>query len=150
MEEFAAIADATPGGFQQLLEGTPLPTAVPPEGGEPVAPEVAEAIDAALLQIGACTATRDVRLFSALWTDAFFRGTLSGVDLGDVLSGTPEAVTESIPVAPVEAVRELPDGRVAATARSEGGRGIAVFVEQDGRYLLDDSFDLRPGGTPTP
>lgn len=150
LADFAAIADATPGSFARLLDGTPVATVVPPEGGEPVAPEVAAAIDAALQQIGACTATRDVRLFSALWTDAFFRETLSGGDLGDVLTGTPEAVTEPIPVPTVEAVRELPDGRFAATVRSEGGRGIALFVEQDGRYLVDGSFDLTPDGTPTP
>lgn len=150
LADFAAIADATPGSFAQRLDGTPVARAIPPDGGVPAEPEVVEAIDAALQQIGACTATRDVRLFSALWTDTLFRETLSGVDLSDILTGTPEAVAEPLPVPTVDAVRLLPDGRFAAMVRSDQGRGIAVFVEAAGRYLLDDSFDLTADGTPTP
>lgn len=151
LEDFAAITDATPGSFAQQLDGTPLATAVPPTVGEPADPEVVQRITATLEQIGACTATTDVRRFSALWTDDLFRRSLSGVDLSNVLTATPVPNAQPVPLPVIDSVRVLPDGRVAVVGGPEGGpRGVLVFVESDGRYLLDDSFDLTPNGTPVP
>lgn len=150
LEDFSAIVDATPGSFAELLEGTPIATAVPPTGGVPAEPAVVEEINTAIEQIGACTATTDVRLFSALWTDDFFRRTLSGTDLSNVLGATPVPIQEPIPLPVIDEVRVLPDGRITAMGRSEDGMGVFVFVESEGRYLLDDSFNLSLDGTPTP
>jgi len=152
-EDFDAIADATPGSFAQLLEGTPAATVVVPTDSVSAEPEVVEAVTAAIEQIVACTATGDIARFSALWTDDYFRRSLGGAsssaELSTILALTPVAVAEPVPLPVVEAVGILPDGRVAVETRNQNGRGLSIFVESDGRYLLDDSSPLEEG-TPTP
>lgn len=134
LADFFALADITP------TSATPAPrgSGPPPEGGIPAAPVVVAESYEAVRHLTACGTTRDTRFVTALWTDDFFRRSLSGVDLDDVL--TPAApVTARLPG--MVSVRVLPDRRVLVETRTGAGTEFLAFVEQDGRYLLDDLFE---------
>lgn len=94
--------------------------------------------------------TGDSRRYAALLTDDFMRRSLGWVHRGLFADGPPEPSPLRVPLPSIEAVRGLPVGRVAAETRNHHGRGLAVFVVADGRYLLDDAFELPEDGTPAP
>ncbi len=161
------------------LLGTPVPAApegprsmsTPASGsaevslpaGEPAGSATVVAITATIVQAYACFNAGDYLSAFALYSDdALQRFTEQGPFTEDIAAfflATPEAFPEDFrsSVLAVRDVRVLPDGRVGAlvdtndpTSPPEGADvDFVVFVEQDGRYLIDEEItDLELAGSP--
>ncbi|HEX2282747.1 MAG TPA: hypothetical protein VHG52_13400 [Thermomicrobiales bacterium] len=150
-------AAATP---QAAAESTPsdLPT------GGPADAETIAAVTATATELFACYNANDLLRVFALFTDdylerAFAAEGVTGEALGFFAApqaARPEEERESVSVRDVQV---LPDGRVGAflvvrnpAAADSEAVDFTVFVEAEGRYLIDDVVFLTPGaiGTPTP
>lgn len=138
-------------------ETSPTP-AVPPPGDPADAQTVAE-ISATWRQFVACiTAGDQARMFALFSDDMVRRQFVVDIAFGVTeealfafLSATPVPIPpdHSAPVLPFTDARVLPDGRVAVVGPGEGGRGdVRIFVKEDGRWLIDDWFELTKSGTP--
>lgn len=135
-------------------EGTPSaiaapPSPVPPEG-VPADPEIVEAITAVTYELYACLNANDFLRVFALYTDGYMTRSFVSEDIAPEaidLFGTPipaEPADKRTSVA-VRDVQVLDDGRIGAlvVSRSPYADGADVptyyiFVEQEGRYLVDD------------
>jgi hypothetical protein len=145
--------------FRQTA-ATPMPTslddratpAVPPSGVAADAPTVAAVTDTWRQYLACISAGDQARMF-ALLSDAMVRRQfLVDIAFGvtedalfDYLAATPIPLLpdQAVPFVPFTDVRMLSDGRVAVVGPGEQGRGdVRIFVEQGGRWLLDDWFDL--------
>ena len=154
----AAMAGATPDPAFRMPEGDPADEAT-----------VAAVLET-VWQLGACINAGDFwGRFAAVFTEDFFRreferfGPIPEEELA-VMAATPEPLPAEFRVAllAVVDVRTLPDGRVAGLfdiqdpfAASPGpSRFYWEFVEEDGRWLIDEQIMLGPVepdqvGTPT-
>jgi hypothetical protein len=82
---------------------------------------------------------------------------MTEADLAGFLAATPEPLPleQSVALVDVREVTRLEDGRIGVViVGDEPGVGVQtlyfIFVEEDGRYLLDEQFYLATDGTPTP
>ncbi len=156
-EVAATPASTTPGAADQ-------PPFVQPEG-EPADAETAAAIEAANRELLACTNAYGFLGLVAVSTDDHIRFVLaydiaSGMDeetVTEFLTAAPESPTpeQSVALVDVRDVTVLDDGRIGAVVvGDEPGVGDVtlyfIFVEENGRYLLDEQFDLPADGTPAP
>lgn len=151
--DFAAIAAATPLSYPEVLRRAEAMNQIgtPPAGGVPADPAVVAGVTDAVKQIFACLLTEDFARYASLLTDDNFRRNFAGLDPRAVqATPNPSSMRVPLPLYQIEEVRVLPDGRVTAEIDAERGRSISVFVESDGRYLLDGGFELVDGGVPTP
>ena len=161
-ETWAEIVVGPPGIAVSTLRGTPIATPTPPAEGVPAAPDVVEAVSETIERFGACLNAGDQARAFALFSDEYlaaFFGGIAGPDLTAEEAArqieqspppTPLPPEMRVPVPSIEDVRVLPDGRVKTTIRTAVGRSLAVFVERDGRYLIDWTYELPGAGTPTP
>lgn len=128
---------------------TPAPrlSGPPPEDGTPAAPATVAAARDVVRQIVACTATRDVPILTAVWTDDFFRRNLAGIDVEALLRADGGAA-RAAPMAELIAVRLLPDGRILVETWNGYERAFVALVEEDGRYLVDDIYEPTKAAPP--
>lgn len=77
---------------------------------------------------------------------------LGGANMEKVLAATPTPSFQPVPPISLDDVRVLPDGRVVAVVVAEGAEvtEAGVFVESDGRYLLNGNVALPTEATPVP
>ena len=95
-----------------------------------------------MYELVACTNAGDVPRLTALWSDDFFRRGLAGISslaIDSFATQFPSEVGNRTTAVSVEDVRILPDGRVSAIVHVNEFGQLDVFVESDGRYLLDES-----------
>jgi hypothetical protein len=143
------------------------PTEVSLPAGEPADSATVTAITTTIVEAYACFNAGDYLAAFALYSDdALLRFTEQGPFTEDIAAfflATPEAFPEDFrsSVVAVRDVRVLPDGRVGAlvdtndpTSPPEGTDvDFVVFVEQEGRYLIDEEITDLEGspaaGTPS-
>ena len=153
------------------MQGTPDIAAFTMPEGEPADAATVAGVLETVRQLGACINAGDFYLrYAALFTEDYFRrefaqyGPLPEEDRA-ALQASPQPLPADNQVAllAVVAVRELADGRVGGLfdvqdpfAEQPGpARFYWEFVEEDGRWLIDEQFMLGPVppeqiGTPTP
>ncbi len=144
--------------------GADLPSFIQPEG-EPADAETAAAVAAATRELLACTNAYGFLGLVAVASDRHVRDVLAqdiatGVTeeaMAEFLAAAPEPPTpeQSVAFVDVRDVVVLDDSRIGAVVvGDEPGVGeltlYFIFVEEDGRYLLDEQFELAMNGTPTP
>jgi hypothetical protein len=153
LADFEAIAAATPLSYVEVLRrarsqnrvGTPSP------GGVPADPAVVAGVTDAIEQVFACLLTGDFARYASLLTDENFRRTFGGLDPRAALATpNPTSLEVPVPLSQIEEVLVLPDGRIAVRTQRERGPSLSIFVESNGRYLLDGGFELVDVATPTP
>lgn len=164
IEDFDALLDSPTGAMIALLRGTPIATPFVPAGSVLADPAVVAAVNATLRELAGCVNTGDFRRFAALFTDEaflrFFAGDADDVEpedradsLAELASPVPVPPDEQAAFQPFAAVLMLPDGRVAAFTPDQIGEEPTIFVEVDGRYLIDSvpivRFTFNPDATPT-
>lgn len=154
-------ADALRVLFQEVA-ATPLPDdlAATPAAmpvGTPADEATVDAVSGAWREIVACLGASDQPRLFALYSDAMVRRQLQ-IDIAfgvteDALIAYLEATpvpfsdSEGLSVDPLTDVQLLPDGRVAAVKPGEDDRTEAlIFVQQDGRWLLDDWYEVGERG----
>lgn len=153
VEEFAALAQASPGAAVSIPLGTPSGTPLPSEGELPADPAAVDAVVETIEQQVACLNAGDLARTTALWTDDYFHRQLGGIPGADRLVAaepTPVPAADRARLLGVEDIQVLPDGRVSALVKSEGATSLVVLEKSGGRYLIDDGFVLETGGTPSP
>ncbi|MBA3416624.1 MAG: hypothetical protein H0U10_15500 [Chloroflexia bacterium] len=161
-ETFARVVTGPPGAALSTMRGTPAATPPPPTGGVPAGPEVAAAVTETFDRFAACLNAGDQLRAFALFSEEFLGQTYGGIagsdlsleaavrEIDQAPPPTPLPAELQVPTPTVEDVRVLPDGRVTATIRSTFGQSVAVFIERDGRYLIDGAYELPEAATPTP
>lgn len=154
--------------FAQFI-GTPAvpsspPTTAPAEpfqlpAGDPANSETIAMVLDTLYQLGACLNAGELLRYAGVFTDDFWRREF--VQFGPVVAGdlatlgvTPRALPDQgqVTLLAVVEARVLDDGRVAALVditdpfgNPPGPTRYAwVFVEQDGRWLIDEQILLGP------
>lgn len=155
VEDLTVLADEPPGLLMQFREavGTPFVRPIPELEGVPAEPHVVAGVTATIQDLFACGNAGQMLSVMALSTDDYLRRALGGMPADIYLAmATPGPIpAEHQPVLLlVGDVGMLPDGRVVATTRSSQSTTVNIFVESDGRYLIDDNFDVSQAGTPTP
>jgi hypothetical protein len=134
------------------LEASPAPAGAP--AGPPADEQTVAEIDAAWHMLLACINSGDqARMFALFSDDMVRRQFVVDIAFGvtedalfSYLNATPTPIQpeQLVPFTPFTDVRTLGDGRVAAIGPGEHGRGdVRIFVRDDGRWLLDDWFDLN-------
>jgi outer membrane protein assembly factor BamB len=162
-----AVLDAgatPPAGLDRLYEppvaGTPVASVVPvteaqeegqpaamrPEDvpdGEPADAEAVAGVTDTIKLLNACSRPGRERQIAALYSDDYFRR--AAVATSFRYNGYRFFGWEDAPkILPVEDVRRLPDGRVGVLHQySPEFAAFLVFVEQDGRWLIDEVVDVR-------
>ena len=130
---------------------SPTPAVAPT--GAPADEQTVAEINATWRQYIACINSSDqARMFALLSDDMVRRQFVVDVAFGVAedalfayLSATPVPIPpdQSAPFIPLEDVRVLGDGRVAAIGPGEQGRGdVRIFVREGDDWLLDDWYDL--------
>ncbi|MGH2531952.1 MAG: hypothetical protein ACRDJW_06550 [Thermomicrobiales bacterium] len=140
---------------------TPLPDdAYPPifirelPSGTPADAETSDAVTQVVLELVACARADDALRWYALLTDDFVRdiaATTAAPLVAEVLATPAHSPAEQdLRVEAIEQVTLLPDGRVSAVVTLGGvedahpapGRTVLwIFAQQDGRWLLDGSYE---------
>ncbi len=134
-----------------LPAASPTPALAPT--GTPADEPTVAAVTATWREYLACiTAGDQARMFALLSDDMVRRQFVVDIAFGvtedalfDFLAATPVPLPpdDAIPLVPFTDVLVLADGRVAALGPGEAGRGdVRIFIQEDGRWLLDDWFDL--------
>src|SRR5215217_7343076 len=129
------------------------PTPAVPPTGTPADEQTVAGINATWREYVACINSSDQpRMFALLSDDMVRRQFVVDVAFGVTedalfayLSATPVPIPpdQSAPFIPLEDVRVLGDGRVAAIGPGEQGRGdVRIFVREGDDWLLDDWYDL--------
>jgi hypothetical protein len=155
LDAFAALESAPPGFLAQASQavGTPRARTVPELDGMPADQSVVDAVVLTIEELTACGNDGDLLRMTALMTDDYLRRSFGGLPkqtLAAMATPTPVEEGHRSIVMSVEDVRLLPDGRIAATMRTNQSTSLVVFKESEGRYLLDDNYELSLAGTPTP
>lgn len=140
---------------------TPIATypIAPPEG-DPVEATVLNALDETLSEVVACAESGDLARLLALYSDAYVANIALAPEPVPIVPGqghdhahvpgiqqTPEPAAHADPR--VESAVRLPDGRIAAVVSAEGLDGtkeIVIFVEEDGRWTIDEIREVLPEG----
>jgi hypothetical protein len=169
-------------GFYFDPEGMPLATPESPTvdseaelpPGEPVDPQVEEAVNATLGELFDCFEVGQYARAFALMTDDLARET--GPDTGNPDEDTPEEVRallesqlagtpvvdepgmeegESMDVGQGRDIRLLEGGRVGGVWTVDGDAAFVVFEQEDDRWLVDEFIDIVEDdtaitGTPAP
>jgi len=152
--------------------GTPLAGAAKPVGAAPTpfVPPTGAAADAATVAgvtataeaLFACYNANDLARVVALFTDDYLRRSFAAEGVTAEALRLFAATPAARPAAEREAisvreVRLLPDGRVGALLVGRNPAGdppdfadFTVFVERDGRFLIDDVVLLTPEAVATP
>jgi hypothetical protein len=151
--------DAQEAAMAAMMEATPDPGFRMPEG-EPADEATVDAVLETVWQLGACINAGDFwGRYAALFTEDYFRREFES--FGPIpeeerafMAATPEPLPAESRVAllAVVDVRILPDGRVAGLfdvqdpfAEPPGpSRFYWEFVEEDGRWLIDEQIMLGP------
>ena len=147
---------ATPSA-QASPAASPTPAALPP--GEPADEQTVAEINATWRGFIACVNANDFpRVFAFVSDDKLRRDFVADLAGGateemlvEFFGATPTAhgPAERAPFLPLTDMRILTDGRVAAIGAGETGQGeVLIFVREGERWLIDDQFELQPGGTP--
>lgn len=162
-------ADAAPTD-PELGGEPPRPMGIVLPDGAPADAATAAAVTATVRLFVACANARDIGRMYALVTDAFLRQSFGNQPATEAvvayLAATPAArpAADRTELVAVRGVRRLPDGRVGALVddrdptdpRTDGlSTDWVVFVERDGRYLLDETVSgveafYGPDATPAP
>ncbi len=158
---------APPEARQSMSTPASSSTEVSLPAGEPADSATATAITATIVEAYACFNAGDYLAAFALYSDdalqRFTEQEPFTEDIAAFFLATPEAFPENFrsSVLAVRDARVLPDGRVGAlvdtndpTAPPEGADvDFVVFVEQEGRYLIDEEITDLEGspaaGTPS-
>jgi hypothetical protein len=162
-----AASLATFAGTPTAGVATPIgaaPTPFVPPSGAPADAETVAGVTATALELFACYNADDLSRVVALFTDDYLRRSFAAEGVTDEALGVFAATPVARPAGEREAVavrdvRLLPDGRVGALLVGRDPAGdppdfadFTVFVEREGRYLIDDVVPLSPEavGTPAP
>jgi hypothetical protein len=170
IDDVLAQVGATPVAELPAEEAITMPAAFSLPEGEPADAETVDAVTATVREALACINTGNWLSVFAFFSDDYSRrfgeaNPISEAEVEMLRTPVPEMPAEAR--ATLQAVREvrvLEDGRVAALVETiypgespPGGEvDFFVFVEEDGRWLIDDMVeDLEGqyppvGGTPTP
>ncbi|MGH2534126.1 MAG: hypothetical protein ACRDJW_17805 [Thermomicrobiales bacterium] len=159
LESFQAVlatpAAATPSALPEMPD---LPE------GEPADEETEAAVLATLREAVACINGGEIDRLLALYSDSAIV-TLIGAGMGefaeeiydDITTEEPPAEDARTEIIEVQGVVVLPDGRVAALVVGDdradpdpASATLFIFVEQDGRWLIDAFIDTPDEGTPAP
>jgi hypothetical protein len=145
-DELSALA-ATPANF-----GTPEPTPTPgpiPQG-TPAEPATAEAVTATVRELVACFNAGELLRAYSLYTDHYLHRLLSRQDpttlaaYDSLATPMPSTPKERAKILDIHGVRLLADGRVGAIVTIKYAvvpvpkTFFVVFVEEGGRWLIDD------------
>ncbi len=153
LDELLAIAGTEPGSFVSAILGTPTVTPELPVGGAPADEAVVDAVAATVQAQFACINAGDLLRVASFWSDEFIQQGLGGVaeeNLAFLTTPTPLPAVDRSTLVSIMDVRRLGDDRVTAVVTTTNETALSIFVESEGRYLLDDSIVLSRGGTPTP
>ena len=137
------------------------PTPMPVSSGSPVSEDTQAELMEVIAQMQACSHQQDLPRLLSLYTDRFIVEQFfqdEPVSIVLVISGTPIVATSEPPRTDQEQFLMdavlLPDGRIAATVSGNAWGGNPqryLFVQQDGRWLIDEigpvSGDVGTGGT---
>lgn len=155
-----AFLGTPPAGMATPVGSVPTPF-VPPSGAAADAATVA-GVTATAEELFACYNANDLARVVALFTDDYLRRSFAAEGVTAEALRLFAATPEARPAAEREAisvrdVRLLPDGRVGALLVGRNPAGdppdfadFTVFVERDGRYLIDDVVLLSPEAVATP
>lgn len=120
--------------------------------GTPITDGQATGIADTYRQIQACSRSGDDRYLAAFYTDDFFLrpwvieyGTYNGYGAWGIEDPPVDPATVS------EQSRILPDGRLAVLRTFSGNPDygqLVIFIEQDGRWLIDEYAEVTPDGVP--
>ncbi|MGH2560859.1 MAG: hypothetical protein ACRDJH_17480 [Thermomicrobiales bacterium] len=150
-----AVAVASPAA----LPATPVPADALP-GGEPAGPDALFGINQTMRELVACVNAGDTQRALALLTDDASRETVVALFGVAIVSGpipdatpTPLPADEQLPFFSIRDPRVLEDGRVGAIVSDDTRPDYAffiVFVEEDGRWLIDEAVATEAGGAAGP
>ncbi|MDQ3695629.1 MAG: PQQ-binding-like beta-propeller repeat protein [Chloroflexota bacterium] len=174
------LAEPTSKPYAGDLVGTPAakiisPSQIGPSGqigaelivaeipvGEAASEEVAAAANATLRDYAACIGEEPAHLYG-FFSDGYFQRAAETMEELGIIPGAEFAVTLLLPpFSPfadltLREVRELPDGRIGGIFDGGYSPIFAIFVERDGRWLIDElgtivdpSYQPRPPTTPLP
>jgi hypothetical protein len=146
-------------------EAAALPLASPialPAGGEAVGDETVAAITATVREALACFNAGAYLQAFALYSDGYFVRLFAAVGPYDqsvldflAAAPVPRAEEERLALLGVRETRRLAAGRVGAvvevadpTTPGVEGRSFVIFVQANGRWLIDDVVPLASEGTP--
>jgi hypothetical protein len=139
------------------LDASPAPAVAP--AGAPADEQTVAAINATWRQYLACLIAGDQARMFALVSDNLVRrqfvvniafGVTEEAWFDHLATPVPLPPDQAVTFVPLEVVRMLSDGRVAAVGPGEGGREeVRIFVQTGDRWLLDEWFELAEQGTPT-
>lgn len=159
-ESLAAFIGTPPAGAATPVGAAPAPF-VPPAGTPADAATVA-GVTATAEELFACYNANDLARVVALFTDDYLRRSFAAEGVTADALRLFAAPPEARPAAEWEAisvrdVRLLPDGRVGALLVGRNPAtdppdfaDFTVFVERDGRYLIDDVVLLSAEAVATP
>jgi hypothetical protein len=149
------------------VAATPLPASLDASPGTAVAPAGAPADDQTIAAINATwrqylaclTAGDQARMFALLSDTMVRRQFVVDIAFGVTeealfafLAATPVPIPpdQAVTFVPLDDVRVLNDGRMAAVGPGDGGREeVRIFVKEGDRWLLDEWYELAEPGTPT-
>ena len=149
----ALLGPPEPGGFPTTVSEAGGAELIEVPVGRPATTEIKEGIVATVHEFYACSNSGDMRSAFALGTDRYLQdyddlGTLTNEDIA-FLTGDPVSVPVEFHTAviAVSNVTVLGDGRAAAFVTTETpfedpATEIMIFVQQDGRWLLDEVIEL--------
>jgi len=134
--EFGPEVTPNPYGILEVPEAE-LPT------GEPAPAEAVAGIEATILEVAACADAPERQ--EALYSDDYFRQSTTRDEDGSIaFPPLPRKVSEARTVE-IRDARLLPNGRVGAIVEGPTfNPTFVVFVEQDGRWLIDESIVITP------
>lgn len=153
LDDLVALTRTAVGAAQAFSLGTPISTQTPPSAGVPADRSVIAEVVKTVEEQVACLNAGDLLHVTALWSDDYVKRTLGGLPaevLGHVATPTPLIEDDRAILESISDVRLLNDGRVTAVVTTDDATSLVVFVESNGRYLIDDNFTLSGDGTPTP
>lgn len=134
------------------------PAASPPSTGDPIDDATLAAITATVETAAACLQTGDINRYLALFTDSYILREVLAPEPVAILAGSPPPDATPEPATPaadpdqltITDARHLPNGRVVARVSGALTAGVAevVFVNTDGRWLIDAINPIAEKGTP--
>ena len=144
----AASGNATP----IAIEALELPK------GDPIDAATLNALDQTLRLVEACAESGDLAKLLALYSDAYVAGIALAPEPVPIVPGhghehaggpIGEPSAETCVEPRIESAVMLPDGRVAARVSAgglEGTADIVFFVEEEGRWVIDEVHEALPEG----